>query len=144
MNVKELQTILAANPQETMHLELPNGEFVPSHFHVTEVGRVQKDFIDCGGTTRSRTTCLLQVWVATDTDHRLTAGKLAGILRLGEPLLRGEALDVEIEYQDERISQYPLTRVNETPAGLHFELGVKNTECLAPDRCGVGSSAKCC
>ncbi|MEI7863404.1 MAG: DUF6428 family protein, partial [Planctomycetota bacterium] len=37
---------------------LPDKSFVPAHFHITEVGRVQKDFIDCGGTVRSATTCL--------------------------------------------------------------------------------------
>jgi len=144
MTVNELRTTLADHPQAGLHLELPNRDFVPAHFHVTEVGRVQKDFIDCGGTMRSRTTCVLQVWVADDTDHRLTAGKLAGILRLGAPLLKEDNLDVEIEYQDERISQYPLTHVEVTPSGLLFELGVKKTECLAPDRCGVGSASKCC
>ena len=33
----------------TIAFQLPNGELVPSHFHVTEVGKVTKHFIDCGG-----------------------------------------------------------------------------------------------
>ena len=32
--------------------KLPNGDLVPNHFHVTEVGRVTKNFIDCGGKIR--------------------------------------------------------------------------------------------
>jgi hypothetical protein len=32
---------------------------VPTHYHITEVGKVQKDFIDCGGTVRSSTACVL-------------------------------------------------------------------------------------
>ncbi len=32
--------------------QLPNGEFVPPHFHITEVGAVSRHFIDCGGTER--------------------------------------------------------------------------------------------
>ena len=27
---------------------LPNGKLVPSHFHVTEIGKISKHFIDCG------------------------------------------------------------------------------------------------
>lgn len=30
--------------------KLENGNSVPEHFHVTEVGIITKDFIDCGGT----------------------------------------------------------------------------------------------
>ncbi|MGA8855051.1 MAG: DUF6428 family protein, partial [Christiangramia sp.] len=30
--------------------QLPNGQLVPEHFHVTEVGKITKHFIDCGGT----------------------------------------------------------------------------------------------
>src|SRR3954454_910841 len=85
MTVSEFQAALARAPEAALHLMLPDGDFVPAHFHVTEVGRVQKDFIDCGGTTRSAVSCLLQVWVAKDTAHRLTAAKLAGILRLPGP-----------------------------------------------------------
>jgi hypothetical protein len=117
---------------------------VPAHFHVTEVGRVQKDFIDCGGTTRSTVSCLLQVWVAHDTTHRLTAGKLAGILQLAAPLLKSSALPVEVEYENGVVAQYPVAGVEVTPAGLLFHLGKKHTDCLAPDRCGVGPNATGC
>src|SRR6476620_7681013 len=97
---------------------LPDGSFVPAHFHVTEVGRVQKDFIDCGGTVRSSTACVLQVWVADDTDHRLDATKLAGILRLAAPVLKAADLPVEVEYEDGRVSQFPVAAAEVTPAGV--------------------------
>ncbi len=35
-----------------INFKLPDGTFLPSHFHVTEVGLVSKHFIDCGGTER--------------------------------------------------------------------------------------------
>ncbi len=31
---------------------MPNGAYVPPHFHLTEVGTMVKKFIDCGGTVR--------------------------------------------------------------------------------------------
>ena len=77
MNLDAFLAVLSENPAAAVHLMLPDGDFVPAHFHVTEVGRVHKDFIDCGGTVRSATTCVLQVWVADDTDHRLDTTKLA-------------------------------------------------------------------
>jgi hypothetical protein len=140
MNVGQLLSTLANAPNLALHVMLPGGEFVPAHFHVTEVGRVQKDFIDCGGTTRSSVTCLLQVWVAADTDHRLTTTRLAGILRMAAPLLGSDDLPVEVEYETETTSQFPVALAEATPGGVLLHLGTKHTECLAPDRCGVAAS----
>ncbi|MEZ6139617.1 MAG: DUF6428 family protein [Zavarzinella sp.] len=137
MNLAEFQSILQANPEAALHVMLPSGEFVPAHFHVTEVGRIQKDFIDCGGTTRSSTTCLLQLWVATDEDHRLTSTKLATILSMAAPLLQSTDLPVEVEYEGEVVSQYPLSEVELTPSGILLTVGSKHTDCLAKDRCGI-------
>jgi hypothetical protein len=145
MNVAELRSVLAEYPEAPLHLMLPGGEFVPAHFHVTEVGRVQKDFIDCGGTARSAASCVLQVWVAGDASHRLSAGKLAGILRLAAPVLKSDSLPVEVEYEGVAVSQYPVAAAEVTPGGVLFHLGRKHTDCLAPDRCGVGpNAAGCC
>lgn len=142
MLLSDFARALAAAPDRPLHLMLPSGEFVPAHFHVTEVGRVRKDFIDCGGTLRSSTACVLQVWVAADADHRLSAGKLTDILALAAPLLAGENPPVEVEYEAGVVSQYPVAGAEATPAGVLFHLGTKHTDCLAPDRCGVG--AACC
>ena len=142
MKLSELRVFLAQAPDAGLHLMLPGGEFVPAHFHVTEVGRVQKDFIDCGGTMRSAVTCLLQVWTAQDVDHRLTTSRLDAILKLAAPLLKSEELPVEVEYERDAVSQFPVGGAEITPAGVLLHLGTKHTECLAPDRCGVG--AACC
>ena len=144
MTVGEFQTVLSRNPAAALHLMLPDGDFVPAHFHVTEVGRVQKEFIDCGGTSRSTVSCLLQVWVARDTTHRLTAGKLADILRLAAPVLKSDALPVEVEYEGTVVSQFPVAAAEVTPSGVLFHLGTKHTDCLAPDRCGVGPAGTGC
>jgi len=144
MTVDQLVGVLTATPGR-LHLTLPDGSFVPAHFHVTEVGRVQKDFIDCGGTTRSATTCLLQVWVADDTDHRLETTKLAKIMRLAAPLLKAGDLPVEVEYENGTVSQFPVAEAEVTPAGVLLHLGTKHTACLAQDRCGIAAAeAACC
>jgi len=142
MTVAELTAVLQAQPTARLHIALPDGDFVPGHFHVTEVGRVQKDFIDCGGTTRSLTTCLLQLWVANDTEHRLLAGKLAGILHMASPLLQSGELPVELEYDTGTATVVVLGGWELAPAGLILNTVAKHTDCLAKDKCGVGTD--CC
>jgi hypothetical protein len=142
MKVAEFRAVLAAHPDAKMHWMLPDRSFVPEHYHITEVGRVQKDFIDCGGTIRSLASCLLQIWVADDTDHRLETTKLAKIMEVAGPVLASDELPVEVEYEAGTISQYPVAGVEVTPAGLLFYLSTKHTACLAPEKCGVDGG--CC
>ena len=68
--------------------QLPNGELVPSHFHVTEVGKVTKHFIDCGGTVRNEVVANFQLWEENDYDHRLHPKKLIHIIELSALLYR--------------------------------------------------------
>jgi hypothetical protein len=143
MKVAEFRAILSAHPEAKMHWMLPDKSFVPDHYHITEVGRVQKDFIDCGGTIRSLASCLLQIWVADDKDHRLQATTLAKIMEVARPVLKGDDLPVEVEYEEGTISQYPVAGVEVTPAGLLFYLGTKHTACLAPEKCGVDGGGCC-
>ena len=143
MTVQEFRDALERHPGEKMHWMLPDRSFVPAHYHITEVGRVQKDFVDCGGTVRSTKSCVLQVWVANDVDHRLETTKLAAILRVAGPLLQSDDLPVEVEYEEGMISQYPIGGMEVTPAGLLFHLGTKHTACLAPEKCGVGDTGCC-
>ena len=143
MNVQEFRAVLEANPGVKMHFMLPDQSFVPAHYHITEIGRVQKDFIDCGGTVRSLTSCMLQIWVATDIDHRLETTKLAKIVEIARPLLESDDLPVEVEYEDAVVAQYPLAGAEVTPSGILLYLGSKHTACLAPEKCGVGGEGCC-
>jgi len=137
MNVTELLQTLDCQPDATLNILLPNGDRVPAHFHVTEVGHVQKNFIDCGGTRRSSASCLLQAWVAQDLDHRLTSGKLAHIIRLAAPLLGDDELPVEVEYEGALISQFPIAAAEPKADGIELLLTTKHTDCLAKDACGL-------
>jgi len=46
MKLSQVKALLPTLENVTFKLE--NGSFVPEHFHVTEVGMVTKNFIDCG------------------------------------------------------------------------------------------------
>ena len=75
MKLSELKSLLREHADRLFRIQLPDGSPVPVSFHVTEVGRVQKTFLDCGGTLRESLLCQLQVWVGEDYDHRIETGK---------------------------------------------------------------------
>lgn len=115
-----------------LNLFLPDGQPVPSHFHITEAGFVTKHFIDCGKTIHLKKTAVFQVWSAEDVWHRLKPEALISIINKSDKVFRGEDPEVEIEYQMETIGKFGL----EYKAG-DFILTVKQTDCLAKNRCEV-------
>ena len=123
---KQLSTL------ETIAFKLPNGDLVPRHFHVTEVGKITKNFIDCGGTVRNEEVINFQLWMADDYDHRLHPEKLVHIINLSEKVLELGDLEIEVEYQGETIGKYGLDI-----KGNNFLLTTKVTDCLAKDECGI-------
>lgn len=117
----------------TIAFQLPNGDLVPNHFHMTEVGKVTKHFIDCGGTVRTEEVVNFQLWEANDYDHRLHPEKLVQIIELSEKKLGLPEADIEVEYQmKETIGKFNLDF-----DGSNFLLTSKLTDCLAKDNCGI-------
>jgi hypothetical protein len=137
MTLHELKILLAEYGGRHFRICLPDGSAVPLSFHVTEVGRVQKTFLDCGGTLRETVACQLQVWVGQDYDHRIETRKMAAILDKAQPYLPDESVPVEIEYEDRVISQYTIAGHQVTDEAVVLELAHKHTECLAPELCGL-------
>lgn len=120
-----------------LNFRLPNGNYVPKHFHVTEVGQVSKHFIDCGGTVRKEKAVSFQLWEASDFDHRLAPQKLNDIIALSEKVLGIEDGEIEVEYQSDTIGRYGLDF-----DGTDFLLTQKKTACLASDACGTAEKTK--
>ena len=150
MTISELHAHLTTAPKSEIRFTLPDAELVPAHAHVTEVGRVDRVFLDCGGTLRRSSVCLLQVWVADDVGHRILAQKLGLILERATPLFSGEDLEVEVEYQARWISQFFITQVQHEGGSALLRLGIKQTDCLARDIClpaaeaGESGEGNCC
>lgn len=142
MTLSEFKSLLASEGSKHFRLQLPDGSPVPVSFHVTEVGRVQKTFIDCGGTLRESVACQLQVWVGEDADHRLEAQKAAKILEKARSFLPDESVPVEIEYEDQVLSQYRITGFKKDAESVVLTLAHKHTECLAPELCGLVARPK--
>lgn len=116
-----------------INFRLPDGSYVPQHFHVTEVGLVTKNFIDCGGVERQERVVNFQLWKAGDYDHRLAPQKFLRILDISKKVLGdAEDLDIEVEYQQGTIAKFGLEF-----DGKDFVLTAKQTACLAQDACGI-------
>jgi hypothetical protein len=137
MKLNEFKATLARHPQATLRFILPTGESVPAHAHVTEVGRIDKRFIDCGGTLRNDRVCRLQTLVGEDYDHRLSASKLLNILTKAASVLETEDIEVDVEHELQFISQFPLESIEESDSELRLNLSERHTACLAQDKCGM-------
>ncbi len=135
MNLTEIKQAL--NQVEDINFILPDGSKVPSHFHVTEVGGIEKQFIDCGGKLRNESVINFQLYTANDYDHRLSASKLKHIVELSESKLNLKDNQIEVEYQGETIGKYGLDF-----DGENFQLTSKFTDCLAKDGCGIPTEKK--
>lgn len=135
MKLSEIKNYLST--LETLTFELPDGSLVPEHFHVTEVGKISKNFIDCGGTVRNEDVISLQLWNANDYNHRLHPEKFINIIQLSEKTLMLKDLEIEVEFQGRTINKYGLDF-----NGKHFLLTNKFTACLAEDACGIKPEQK--
>ncbi len=130
MKLSELKKHL--NTLKTIKFQLPNGSFVPKHFHITEIGQVTKNFIDCGGTIRNEEVVTIQLWSSIDFMHRLQPQKLLKIIALSEQTLNLIDAEIEVEYQGKTIEKYGIDF-----NGEHFILTHTKTDCLAKKACGI-------
>ena len=135
MKLSELKNTLTK--VDALTFVQPDGMLVPAHFHLTEIGKIDKHFIDCGGTMRNESVISLQLWVAEDVDHRFTPEKLLNIISMSEDKLGIGDAPVEVEYQRETVGKYDLSFED----GF-FKLHNKFTDCLAKDNCGVPEPKK--
>ena len=144
MKISEIKNIL--KQLKEVSFILPNGKHVPPHFHITELGIISKEYIDCGGTIRKDKTANFQLWTADDLDHRIEPEKIIDIIDIAENSIGLSDLEVEVEYQSETIGKYGLQFVEGT-----FHLSSTQTDCLAKDKCGIpektdlpSTTSSCC
>ncbi len=120
------------NSVTELNFKLPDGSSIPAHFHLTEIGLITKHFVDCGVSIHLDKWASLQIWVANDTDHRLQPEKFLKIIDNSEKIIGTQDLEVEVEYQSDTIGRYGLEF-----DGSNFILTIKQTDCLAQDKCGI-------
>ena len=144
MTFHDLENALQANPELFPRFVLPDGDYIPAHAHLTEVGHLVRNFIDCGGLTGKEEKFVPQTHVGNDTDHRLRSERFAKILQLGNRVIPSADLDVEVEYDCCVVAQYPIAEA--TPDGEHLDLILQRgrTQCRARERRQVKTHETCC
>lgn len=118
---------------DSFEIQLPDGSFVPKHFHITEMGTIHKKYTDCGNTFREENYFTFQLWYAQDIWHKLTSDKVLKIISgIEKNTVLGDD-SILVEYQDQNtIGKFGL-EFN----GNHFVLVPTQTTCLANDHCGI-------
>jgi hypothetical protein len=144
MTLQGLQNVLEANPRRFPRFVLPDGDYIPVHAHVTEVGHVVRNFIDCGGLTGKEEKVVLQTHVGNDTDHRLRSDRFAKILQLGSYVIPSADLDVDIEYDCCVVAQYPIGEATRDGEHLNLILQRGRTQCRARERRESETATGCC
>ena len=135
MNLADFSQLLKDHPAHGIILELPDGTTAPAHFHITEIGAISKAFLDCGGKSHTEQTCVLQVWVADDYDHRIQAGKLGNILGKAQSLFDSSDIPVEFEHEAPVLTRMPIKSHQIGEHKITFRLSYKKADCLAKDIC---------
>lgn len=142
--MKELTTAIAQHPHTFPRFVLPDGDCIPAHAHVTEIGYVVKNFIDCGGVSGNERKVVLQTHVGKDTEHRLRSDRFSKILEVGSRVLPDEQLEVEVEYDCCVVAQYPISQVKREGTHLDIILQRGRTQCRARERREAATSEACC
>ena len=139
MKISELKAVLERNAGLNVRFVLPDGSAVAPHAHVTEVARVDKRYVDCGGTLRNDSLCRLQTWVSDDFNHRLAAGKLFKILDKSKSILMFDDLETDVEHEHAPgiVCTFPLTSAEADGSEILLRLTERHTACLAEDKCKV-------
>jgi hypothetical protein len=91
---------------------------------------------------------LLQTWVGDDVEHRITGGKLLQAFKYAGPVLGGEDLPVELEYETCNVVQLTVVALEREAARWVVRLASKHTDCLAkaiclPAKDGAGGGGCC-
>ena len=144
MKLRALKNLVSQHPATFPRFVLPDGNYVPAHAHITEVGHVVRKFIDCGGETGHEEKMLLQTHVGRDTEHRLRSDRFARILEFGERVLPDDQLDVEVEYDCCVVAQYPIAEARLEDEHLDLLLSRGRTKCRVREREESAANEACC
>ena len=135
MTLADFRKVLASQPGLGLRFRLPTGVLLAEHLHLTEVARVEKRFIDCGGTVRTQVSARVQLWVADDTDHRVGCAKCRQVPDRGRSVIGSEDVPFEVECDLPYLTMLPVVGTVVEGADRVVLLGTSQADCLAPEVC---------
>ncbi|HZR04512.1 MAG TPA: DUF6428 family protein [Candidatus Udaeobacter sp.] len=144
MTLRNLGETLAQHPAAFPRFVLPDNDYIPAHAHVTEVGHVVRNFIDCGGMIGKEEKIVLQTHVGDDTEHRLRSDRFAKILQLGNRVIPSLDLPVDVEYDCCVAAHYPIAAARLQDEHLDLILQRGRTRCRARERGEADLEDSCC
>ena len=130
--MKLSEFIAHVNQIDSLSFRLQSGVIVPVHFHLTELGIINKIFVDCGDVLREESFVSFQLWSTFDDEHRLSPKGLISIIKNVGKRIHLRDSHIEVEYQTDTVGKYSLA----FDSGV-FILCPKKTDCLDPKSCGI-------
>ena len=140
MTLTQLKSLLREHSGRHFRIQLPDGEAVPVP----------------STSPKSAASIRFSSTAAASSGNRSPASSKFGSARLRSPdrdrqngrhprqgrlYLPDESVPVEIEYEDQVISQYTIPSHEISPEAVVLQLAHKHTECLAPELCGLPALA---
>jgi hypothetical protein len=144
MTLRDLQEMLEKHPNSFPRFVLPDGDYIPAHAHVTEIGHVVRNFIDCGGMVGKEEKIVLQTHVGDDEEHRLRSDRFSKILQLGNRVIPSVDLPVDVEYDCCVVAQYPIAEARVDVSYVDLMLQRGRTQCRARERREAEVADSCC
>ncbi|MEQ9365974.1 MAG: DUF6428 family protein [Leptospirales bacterium] len=139
---------LEAHAQRALRFRLPDGDFVPGNYHITEVKAARSTGVDCGGNARTANETVVQL-LAGVTGSSMPGGRAAAIFRKVLDGPAGAEFDPEaeliVEYDGAggQLSRFPLVDLELDGDTLQARLGRLRSECAPAGERPAGSGACC-
>ena len=124
MKISEFKSII--KKLKDIVFVLPSGKKIPSHLHITEIGIIQKQYVDCGGNLRLENLINMQLWYSNDKNHKIEPAKILKIIERSDKLLKFQDDEIQIEYQQDTVCKFNL----KFSGDITFKLIKTFTDCL--------------
>ena len=148
LSYQEFISLLQKNSDLLLTFYLPDKQKISEHFHLTEVGFVQGNFVDCGGVGRIEKSVQLQLWLGKDKAHFINPEAFLKILKIVEQK-NPDATSyynkkLLIEYDHGTVIRYEIGSYQIRNGYLEFFLTSQKTECRAMSRAACGQKQSAC
>lgn len=146
---------LRVQPQRPLEFWLDGARLVPAGYHLTEIGAVKVEAVDCGGAVNRWRETVFQLMDGTPAEAErgfMTTRKALAIYeRVAGKIKLDESAPARLEYGNltRPALRYGIARLELRPERLTVHLSLPGVQCKAGDVCGlpgglVLAGGECC